>query len=48
MKHHRHALRYIDMHPAPLEREPSGFAIVAGAALALIAVFLVTVFLFSL
>lgn len=44
----RHSLTYIDLHPEPLEREPSPLAIWAGAALALIAVYLITVFLFTL
>jgi hypothetical protein len=44
----RHALNYIDLHPAPIEREPSTLAIVAGAAFALVALWCVTVFLFSL
>lgn len=44
----RHRLTYIDLHPQPLEREPHPVAIVAGAALALIALWVITVFLFSL
>lgn len=44
----RHRLTYIDLHPQPLEREPHPAAIVAGAALALIALWAITVFLFSL
>jgi hypothetical protein len=44
----RHALTYIDLYPAPIEREPSTLAIVAGAAFALVALWCVTVFLFSL
>ena len=44
----RHALTYIDLHPEPIEREPSPLAIVAGAAFALVALWCVTVFLFSL
>lgn len=44
----RHSLHYIDLHPAPIEREPGPLAIWAGAALALLALWLVTVFLFSL
>ena len=44
----RHALHYIEMYPQPLEREPGPLAIVAGAALALIALWVITVFLFSL
>lgn len=44
----RHRLTYIDMRPAPVGREPSPLAIWAGAALAVTAVWCVTVFLFSL
>lgn len=44
----RHQLTYIDLHPQPLEREPSPFAIVAGAAFALVALWVITVCLFSL
>ena len=44
----RHALTYIDLHPQPLEREPSPLAIVAGAAFTLVALWAITVFLFSL
>jgi hypothetical protein len=44
----RHALTYIDMHPQTLEREPHPVAIVAGAAFALVALWVITVFLFSL
>jgi hypothetical protein len=44
----KHQLTYIDMYPQPIEQEPSGFAIVCGAALALVALYLLTVFLFSL
>jgi hypothetical protein len=44
----RHQLTYIDLHPQPVDREPSALAIWAGAALALIAVYLITLFLFTL
>ncbi len=44
----RHNLNYVDLHPAPVEREPSTLAIWAGAALALIALYLITLFLFTL
>jgi hypothetical protein len=44
----KHQLTYIDLHPQPVDREPSALAIWAGAALALIAVYLLTVFLFIL
>lgn len=44
----RHQLTYIDLHPAPIERDPSPLAIWAGATFALFTVYLLTVFLFSL
>ena len=44
----KHQLTYIDMYPAPVEREPSPLAVWAGAAFALLAVYLLTVFAFSL
>jgi hypothetical protein len=44
----KHKLTYIDLYPAPVDREPSALAIWAGAALALIAVYLITLFLFTL
>lgn len=44
----RHRLTYIDLHPQPLEREPHPVIIWAGAALALIALWVITVCLFSL
>lgn len=44
----RHSLHYIDLHPEPVEREPSALAILAGAALALVALWIACVFLFSL
>ncbi len=45
----KHQLTYIDLHPQPVEsKEPSTLAIWAGAALALVAVYAVTVFLFSM
>jgi hypothetical protein len=44
----KHQLTYIDLHPAPVDREPSALAIWAGAALALIAVYLFALFLFTL
>lgn len=47
MKHSRHVLRYVDLHPEPVEREPSALAIFAGAALALVALWIVCVFVFS-
>lgn len=47
MKHSRHALRYVDFYPEPMKREPSTLAILAGAALALVALWIVCVFVFS-
>ena len=47
MKHSRHALHYVDLHPEPVEREPSTLAIFAGALLALVALWIVCVFAFS-
>lgn len=44
----RHSLKYLDLHPEPLEREPGPLAVFAGAVFALFAVYLLTVFLFSL
>jgi len=45
----RHALHYLDLHPEPVDtREPSPLMIWAGAAFALGALYLTTVFLFSL
>jgi hypothetical protein len=44
----RHQLTYIDLHPEPIQREPSSVAIWAGAAFVLVALYCVTVFLFSL
>lgn len=45
----KHQLTYIDLHPAPVrDKEPSAIAIWAGAALALVALYAVTVFLFTM
>lgn len=44
----RHQLTYIDLYPEPIEREPSSLMIWAGAAFALVALWVITVFLFSL
>ena len=45
----RHSLTYIEMYPEPVKTdEPHPLAIWAGAALALLALWLITVFLFSL
>lgn len=43
----RHALRYVDLHPEPVDREPSTLAILAGAAVALVALWIICVFVFS-
>ena len=45
----RHQLTYIDLHPEPVtSAEPLGFVVWCGAAFALGAVYLLTVFAFSL
>ena len=45
----KHQLTYVQMYPEPVtSAEPSGFVIWAGAAFALGALYLTTVFLFSL
>lgn len=45
----RHSLTYIDLHPESVKTdEPHPVLIWAGAALALLALWLITVFLFSL
>lgn len=45
----RHQLTYIDMYPQPIDnREPSTLVVWLGAAVVVGAVYLVTVFLFSL
>jgi hypothetical protein len=44
----RHQLTYIDLHPAPVKPEPSGFAIWAGAALFMFGFCALVSFLFSL
>ena len=45
----RHALHYRDLHPEPVDtREPSPLMIWAAAAFALGALYVLTVFLFSL
>jgi hypothetical protein len=43
----KHRLHYIDMRPKPLAKEPSPVAVWLGAAIALAALYLVTVILFS-
>ena len=44
----RHSLHYIDLHPEHVRQDPPDWLIIVGAVLALIAVWLITVFLFSL
>ena len=45
----KHQLTYVQMYPEPVtSAEPSGFVIWCGAACALGALYLLTVFLFSL
>jgi len=44
----RHRLTYVDLHPTHVDRDPPAWAIWAGAALALLAVWLITIFLFTL
>ena len=49
MKHSNHALHYIDLHPAPIERrEPNPLAVILGAFAAAAAVYLITFLAFSL
>lgn len=44
----RHQLTYIDLHPEPITREPSGFAVWCGAAALVTALWAVTSLVFSL
>ena len=44
----RHSLTYLELNPEPAEREPGPLAILAGAAFGLFALWVCTVFLFSL
>lgn len=45
----KHQLTYIDLHPPPVQaKEPSTLAIWAGAALVLVAVYAIAIFLFTL
>jgi len=48
MKHSNHALRYVDLHPAPVKPEPSNLRIVAGAAVFMLGLCLIVSFCFSL
>lgn len=41
MKHSKHNLTYIDLYPAPVDRDPPAWAIWLGAALALAGVYIV-------
>ena len=43
MKHSKHNLTYIDLYPAPVDRDPPAWAIWLGAACALAAVYLVII-----
>lgn len=44
----RHSLKYLDLHPQPLKaEEPPTLAIVAGACLALVALWAACAFVFS-
>jgi hypothetical protein len=44
----KHQLTYIDMHPQPVEREPSTLAIWAGAAVLMLTLWALTFIVFSL
>lgn len=44
----RHSRHYFDLNPRDTEREPGPLAILAGAVFALFALWVCTVFLFSL
>lgn len=44
----RHSQGWRELNPEPVEREPGPLAILAGAAFALFALWVCTVFLFSL
>lgn len=49
MRHSNHKLTYIEMYPEPLStNEPSGSKIIGGAFVAVVGVYLLTVFAFSL
>lgn len=49
MRHSNHKLTYIELHPEPLNTgEPSPLMVIGGALVALVAVYLLTVFAFSL
>ena len=48
MKHSNHTLRYIDLHPSPVKREPSTLKIWTLAALNVIGLWLILSFCFSL
>ena len=43
MKNNQHKLTYIDLYPAPVDRDPPAWAIWLGAALALAGVYLVII-----
>jgi hypothetical protein len=44
----RHQLTYIDLHPQPVDREPSALAIWVGAAVLMLTLWALTFFVFSL
>jgi hypothetical protein len=44
----RHRLHYVDLRPAPAEREPGPIRTVLGAALTVLALWAITAVLFSL
>jgi hypothetical protein len=44
----RHQLTYIDLHPEPVRQDPPDWLIIVGAVLALLALYVITVFLFTL
>lgn len=49
MKNFRHSLDYVDLYPEPVNtNEPSGLTVILGAFAAAAAVYLITVFAFSL
>jgi len=44
----KHRLHYVDLRPAPAEREPGPIRIVLGAAFTVLTLWVITVVLFSL
>ena len=47
MKHSKHKLTYIDLHPAPIPQDPPAWAIWLGAAVTAAGVYLVLICAFS-